>query len=119
MNDWLQEEVGHLATPAEAVQEWGLTVGAMREDDAWLLHDFDVWVKNPFYSGPPVPHPEDDPRDHDPVAAQVDDLDGMNAQIDSEARAEEDRWVADQAGRLWQDESADEERAAIGDDCPF
>jgi hypothetical protein len=29
-------------------------------DRPWLLDDRDVWVANPFYSGPPVPHPEDE-----------------------------------------------------------
>jgi len=24
----------------------------------WILSDRDVWYKNPFYQGPPVPHPE-------------------------------------------------------------
>ncbi len=27
--------------------------------DLWLLHDRDIWVQNPAYRGPPVPHPED------------------------------------------------------------
>lgn len=53
----------HLATPAEAVDEWRFNVGAAQPERAWLLHDRDVWVKNPFYSGPPVPHPEDERPD--------------------------------------------------------
>lgn len=28
--------------------------------DAWVLTDRDVWHANPFYTGPEVPHPEDD-----------------------------------------------------------
>ena len=27
----------------------------------WLLSDYDVWTKNPYYRGPEVPYPEDDP----------------------------------------------------------
>src|SRR4051812_7124568 len=49
-----------LATPAEAVAEFACNAGGEYPDRAWLLHDFDVWVKNPFYVGPPVPHPESD-----------------------------------------------------------
>lgn len=29
-------------------------------DVEWVLTPFDVWVKNPAYSGPIGPHPEDD-----------------------------------------------------------
>lgn len=32
---------------------------------AWLLSDFDVWVKNPRYHGPEVPHPEYEGEDDD------------------------------------------------------
>lgn len=42
----------------EAVREFAWNAGYERPDVAWLLHDFDVWVKNPHYNGPPVPHPE-------------------------------------------------------------
>ena len=48
-------------------------------DRAWLLHDWDVWVKNPFYAGPPVPHPEsdeaydDDADDAENLAAEMSD----------------------------------------------
>ncbi|MDE5446468.1 hypothetical protein GWG65_34930 [Bradyrhizobium sp. CSA207] len=30
-----------------------------------MLHDFDVWVRNPYYVGPPVPHPESYEREDD------------------------------------------------------
>ena len=33
--------------------------GQRRPGDAWILTDQDVWVKNPYYRGPAVPHPED------------------------------------------------------------
>src|SRR5262245_28936098 len=58
--DWAEDPPEHMATPEEAVDEWRFIVGAGRADEAWLLHDYDVWVKNPYYSGPPVPHPEDE-----------------------------------------------------------
>lgn len=59
----MAEEFGQVATMQDAVREWVLVVGADRPDQAWVLHDYDVWVKNPYYHGAPVPHPEDDPRD--------------------------------------------------------
>lgn len=46
------------ATPAEADLEYATNVGAQRPDLAWILSDRDVWYRNPYYSGPPVPHPE-------------------------------------------------------------
>lgn len=53
-----------LATLAQADREYAFNVGQMRRDSAWILSDRDVWYPNPFYQGPPVPHPEDD-WDHD------------------------------------------------------
>jgi hypothetical protein len=49
-----------LATPADALREFAANAGRENPDWAWLLHDWDVWVANPFYQGPPVRHPEDD-----------------------------------------------------------
>jgi hypothetical protein len=40
-------EETHLASPQEAVNEWARNVGAERLDCQWLLHDWDVWVRNP------------------------------------------------------------------------
>jgi len=57
--DPYEREEEHLATPSEAVAEYGRNAGAMFPDRAWLLHDWDVWVKNPHYVGPPVKHPEE------------------------------------------------------------
>lgn len=56
------QEWGEMATPMDACREYALNVGRDREESAWILTDFDVWMPNPFYSGPPVPHPEDDMR---------------------------------------------------------
>jgi hypothetical protein len=56
--DEREERESHLATPAEAVAEFAANIGGEYPDRAWLLHDWDVWVKNPAYAGPPVPHPE-------------------------------------------------------------
>lgn len=64
MNQMHPDDRDHLATPGEALQEFGFNAGMDNTDKPWLLSDWDVWVKNPFYSGPPAPHPEDDyPRE--------------------------------------------------------
>jgi hypothetical protein len=63
-----EDERDHLATPQEAVAEWARNIGGDGDNatKAWLLHDWDVWVQNPHYAGPAVPHPEsDEPWDTD------------------------------------------------------
>lgn len=47
-----------LATMAEADVEYAHNVGGMQRDEAWILSDRDVWHRNPYYTGPAVPHPE-------------------------------------------------------------
>lgn len=69
--DEREERESRLATPSEAVAEFGRNAGMDRPDQAWLLHDWDVWVKNPFYAGPPVPHPESDQDYHDDGASPL------------------------------------------------
>lgn len=44
----------------EAHAEMTMLFGMEKPEKAWILTGFDVWEKNPFYSGPPQPHPEDD-----------------------------------------------------------
>jgi len=56
--DW-----GELATPMDACREYALNFGAENQERAWVLTDFDVWMPNPFYRGPPVPHPEEERYD--------------------------------------------------------
>jgi hypothetical protein len=48
------------ATPDQAVAEFARNHGETNPDQEWLCHDWDVWVKNPHYTGKPGPHPEDD-----------------------------------------------------------
>lgn len=52
------EETSRCATIPEAIREWAWNVEAP-SDKAWILSDYDVWVANPHYVGPPVRHPED------------------------------------------------------------
>lgn len=49
-----------LATETDAVREYARNVGHEHSDAAWILSPFDTWERNPFYVGPPQPHPEDD-----------------------------------------------------------
>ena len=42
----------------ESVREWAWVVGAEEPERDWLLHDWDVWVRNPHFVGEPGPHPE-------------------------------------------------------------
>jgi len=49
-----------LATMSDAVREYARNVGMDNPDKAWILSPYDSWERNPYYSGEPVPHPEDD-----------------------------------------------------------
>ena len=58
---WIQyQDDEPLATPDDAIREFAANVGRDRAEQAWLLTDYDTWVRNPFYCGPAVRHPEDD-----------------------------------------------------------
>lgn len=69
-----EERESRLATPSEAVAEFGRNAGMDHPDRAWLLHDWDVWVKNPHYAGPPVPHPESDHGDDEDVVSLAEEM---------------------------------------------
>lgn len=51
-----------LATYDDAMREYAWNVGLEYpyRDQQWLLTDYDVWVRNPHYTGPEQRHPEDD-----------------------------------------------------------
>ena len=44
----------------EAVRGWAYSVGINRQDQQWLLSDYDSWERNPHYVGPEQGHPEFD-----------------------------------------------------------
>lgn len=52
-------EEDRLATHSEALREFAENAGGDNPELPWILTNWDVWVKNPAYNGPPVPHPED------------------------------------------------------------
>lgn len=44
----------------EAIRQWAWVVGQDRQDQQWILSDYDSWEKNPYYRGPDQGHPEYD-----------------------------------------------------------
>ena len=62
----------HLATMSEACKEFACNAGMDNPGDAWILTPWDSWERNPFYSGPPVRHPEDDSDDEPQAQATLD-----------------------------------------------
>lgn len=48
-----------------ADREEARELGRLNPDRQWVLTDRDAWHRNPFYSGPEQPHPEDDYDDYD------------------------------------------------------
>lgn len=66
MNIQEQEEYDFEPSSAAEWDRFDTILGAANQNDtehAWLLSDRDVWYANPFYSGPPQPHPEDERED--------------------------------------------------------
>lgn len=54
------QEEGHIATGSESLREFAFNAGMDHPERCWLLDSRDVWVRNPFYRGTDVRHPEDD-----------------------------------------------------------
>jgi len=54
------EREDRMATPGEAAKEYAHNVGMDHPDRPWILTNWDSWERNPFYNGPPHPHPEDE-----------------------------------------------------------
>jgi len=47
------------STTAELDRDDANLAGRCRTNQAWILSDRDVWYRNPHYTGPRVPHPDD------------------------------------------------------------
>lgn len=58
--DGPHNDPGAAATPSEAAHEFARNVGAENTDQEWVLSPYDSWHRNPFYTGKPGWHPEDD-----------------------------------------------------------
>jgi hypothetical protein len=48
------------ASQGEAYREMVNNVGSDRPEQCWILTPYDTWERNPAYTGPDQPHPEDD-----------------------------------------------------------
>lgn len=59
-------------TPAqEGMEEQRWIFGMENPESEWILTDWDVWVKNPYYHGPIGRHPEDDCHPEDDRGEQL------------------------------------------------
>lgn len=56
------DEYDQVATHRDAMREFAATVGDedCYRNEQWILTDYDVWVKNPYYRGPDQGYPEDE-----------------------------------------------------------
>jgi hypothetical protein len=54
-----EDDEGGFSTESEMDQDDARVKGSHRPGQAWILSDRDVWYRNPYYKGPPQPHPED------------------------------------------------------------
>lgn len=59
-NEHREEMERGMASPSDALREYGSNAGMDNPDRPWILTPWDVWVRNPSYVGPPAPHPEED-----------------------------------------------------------
>jgi hypothetical protein len=84
----------------EADRQYAHESGRDRPQQAWILSDRDVWYANPFYTGPAVPHPDDEGDDdgfgHVNEFAQAERIrDGMAGDLYREMTAGEDEYDDD------------------------
>ena len=45
---------------SEALNQYAGAYGEEREEQEWILSPFDTWHKNPYYTGTPGRHPEEE-----------------------------------------------------------
>lgn len=56
--DLRSEQLSDSEWMCEAHDQYAAVHGEGHEERAWILSPYDVWVANPHYKGPAVPHPE-------------------------------------------------------------
>lgn len=49
-----------VATESDAIREFAFNVGRDQPDREWISTPYDTWERNPFFTGRPGRHPEDD-----------------------------------------------------------
>ena len=54
-----------------ALSHYAHVHGAEDKEAAWILSPYDTWHANPYYRGPPQPHPEEDLHDTDVPADEI------------------------------------------------
>jgi hypothetical protein len=54
----MREEYEFPTSQHELLRAEAEELGSRRVAQAWVLTDRDVWMRNPYYRGPAVPHPE-------------------------------------------------------------
>ncbi len=60
MDEAYLEHLNHQPdTISEADRASANWVGSQHPDRAWICSDRDAWYPNPYYQGPPQPHPEE------------------------------------------------------------
>ena len=52
-------EYEHLATPTESCREYARNAGSEQPWREYIVTPFDTLERNPYYVGPPGPHPDD------------------------------------------------------------
>jgi hypothetical protein len=82
-----------MATQGDAYREMVGNIGSDNPDQCWILTPFDTWERNPAYTGPDQPHPEDDRPE--PVALS-DSYDERRAQFDAQFT----EWKGDSDGTV-------------------
>jgi hypothetical protein len=64
-NIYQEIQDGIPSSEAEWNQAEAEEIGCHHQDRPWILTGYDVWMPNPFYKGPAIPHPEEDYPDGD------------------------------------------------------
>lgn len=81
---------------AEADAHYAREVGRDNPQRAWILSDRDVWYRNPFYTGPAEPHPEDAcGEDEFPDTAPMEPPAGWAEPVGNAPPADFDPWSDD------------------------
>ena len=104
----------HYSSDAEWDRAEARELGALHPERAWILTDRDVWHPNPFYKGPPVPHPEAEPPLTDEEREAI--LEEMHDKIERRSADIKRRLQVD--GKLDEFEEMDR-RWKHDDDIPF
>ena len=69
------DEEFYYPTESEIDRHCAYALGQSRPESAWVLSDRDAWYRNPYYTGPEVPHPEyEHDEEHVKVRPSLDNI---------------------------------------------